>query len=61
MLGHYSSADIMFNALPSLKVNSNIGRKSTNNFDKTIPLLNVWVLATLVIRISVIHCTWRRI
>ena len=49
----YYSIDIMFNALPSLKVKLNIGRKSTNHCDKIIPLLNVCVLATLVTRISV--------
>ena len=53
MLGPYYSVDIMFNALPSLKVKLNIWRKSTNHCDKIIPLLNVCVLATLVTRISV--------
>ena len=53
MLGPYYSVDIMFNALPSLKVNLNIRRKSTNHCDKIFPLLNVCVLATLVTRISV--------
>ena len=53
MLGPYYSVDIMFNALPSLKVNLNIRRKSTNHCDKIIPLLKVCVLATLVTRISV--------
>ena len=41
MLGPYYSVENMFNALPSLKVNRNIRRKSTNHCDKIIPLLNV--------------------
>ena len=45
MLGSYYSIDIMFNALPSLKVSCNIGRKSTNHRDKIIPLLNVCVFS----------------
>ena len=52
-LGPYYSIDIMFNALPSLKVKLDIGHKSTNHCDKIIPLLNVCVLATLVTRISI--------